>query len=251
MSDGPLPELIKKMIPLLADLAKLIGDGINPDQDILKKILSKASADKDEKALDEFKRWCEILRKVNSISDDSEQKQETIVALQERGIPEAPATLAVWLAAGKTLTSEPDAIDFGLLKPGEGANTTLKVSGKLSNVKKHYGRLNVSLLKITSTDTLVKIVLLGGQAGESFKDDVVLQGETGEIKVPVTARWAGRTEICPICKAVGAHGEGSLFWNSHKNKFECFNHDCKVEGPSLDKLRKPPAHYNPGLFKFK
>jgi hypothetical protein len=243
-------ELVEKMMPALNELAELIGDGIEPDYDTLKGILSRIGLGNDGNALDVFERWSELLRRCNDISDNTEQKEEIIAALQVTGIPEAPAILAVNRATRKPLTCEPDVIDFKVLRPGEAANATLRVSGLLLSAQSHDKRLGVALFSAKSTETLVKIMLQAGQAGESLNDEVVLQGKKVEIRVPVTARWGvaklpviatevRKTEllqVCPICKAIGTHGEGSLFWNEYDKRYECFS--CRACGPSLDKLRR-------------
>lgn len=246
-------ELIEKMMPVLSELAKLIGYGSNTDLDALQEILSRVGLDNNRKALDELKQWQKILVKVRNMPDDTDEREQAVAALEKRGVRSAPAELAVYHAAAKPLTCEPDTIDFGVLKAGEAANATLKVSGRLSDVKPQSKRLSVTLLRSKPTETLIKIMLHAGQAGEYLSDELILQGEGFEIGIPVTARWAtirvpekaqGRTELsqlqdCPICKARGTHGEGSLFWNPYEKKYECLNNQCKAVGPSPDKLRRP------------
>ena len=249
MKEKPSEELVERMWPALSDLAHTIEGGVILDKDMLKQIVSKLGFEKQlaKQAFDELECWCNMLQAASNISGDMDQKkEEIIILLKERGIPEAPAILAVERALGKPLICEPDAVNFGLLKLGQATNTTLTVTGKLSVVTTTNSRLRVTKHERSSIETLIKVLLSSGQAGELFHGEVILQGQRGELRVPVTAHWEtepSRLQLCPICQVVGIHGEGSLFWISQKSKFECFNHECKVEGPSLDKLRKPRTYY--------
>jgi len=148
----------------------------------------------------------------------------------------APAILAVDAAIPPPLIVEPQTIDFGCLKPGDGANATLKVSGQLLKVTVRNSQLKVTFLDRGSGNSLVKVQLLAGSAGASLQDSILLRGERGELRVPVGAQWEKEPpmlQYCPKCTKT------SLFWNRYDKKFECLNPDCKVEGPSLDKLAKP------------
>lgn len=101
-----------------------------------------------------------------------------------------------------SLSVEPHGIDFGCLKPGEGANATLRVSGGPSQAIVHNDRLRITPSKFGSENIEVQLTLLGGSAGELIWDDIVLQGDNGELKVLVTARWGIATgyerEVKPV-----------------------------------------------------
>jgi len=228
-------ELIERMRSALRELAEAIGDEVAPDADALKGILSRVGLDKDGRALRELNQWHEILMKVRNFPDSNEEREKAIAALQERGMPEAPATLAVERATAPpdALTSEPDSIDFGLLRSGEAANATLKVSGVLHSAEPRDKRLTVTLFKSGPKETLVKIMLKAGQSGESLNDEMILRGRRVEKRVPVTARWTmkeppvpeeprGRQplKVCPRCV------EKSLFWNWRDKTWECLNARC-------------------------
>jgi len=207
--------------------------------------------DEDIKALEELEHWHEILLRVRNMPDEAEAREGPIRALLERGVQEAPAMLAVDRAASPAVTPapvppeepldiEPPAVNFGLLRPGESANQTLTVTGRLRDVKPRSNRLSVALHREGPRRTLVKIMLTPGKPGESLSDELVLHGEGVEKKVPVTARWDVRREpavpkdpqnpqplrVCPTCKDVGLHGEGSLFWNWRGKKWGCLNRKC-------------------------
>ena len=239
MDEMPSEELIERMTPALSELAELVSHAVHPDADTLKPILLRLGLDSDMRALHELEQWCQILSRVRSMPDDLRLREDTIEALQERGIPEAPAMLAVNRVAGKPMTCEPDALDFGVLRPGEPANATLTVRGRLKDVKPRGKRLSVALHRWKPTETLVKIMLTAGKPGESLNEAVVLRGEGVEISVPVKAHWAVEQpavsknpqgpqplKVCPTCNARGIHGEGSLFWNWRDKKWECLNWKC-------------------------
>jgi len=87
------------------------------------------------------------------------------------------------------LSVEPQGIDFNCLKPGDGANTILRVSGGPGQVIVHSDRLRVTPASFGSESTELRLTLLGGSVGELIWDDILLQGDDGELKVLVTARW--------------------------------------------------------------
>ena len=240
MDDRLSEELVERMMPALRELANRVGYGDKPDSGALKSILARAGLAGDKTALDEMESWGQILQAVHDVPDDSDQTASAIASLQERGVSYAPAALAVEHAGGKPLTCEPDAVDLGPLKPGELANETLTVIGRLSDVQPRSKRISVALHRMGPTRTLVKIVITPGVPGESLSDELVLRGEGVEISVPVTARWAAEQpknareepegpqplRVCPTCDERGLHGEGSLFWNWRYKKWGCLNTKC-------------------------
>lgn len=217
-------EKLSRLLPALSPLAKRIGIGIVPEEHVLKEILRSVGVETEERAIiEELVFWSKILQKASTASNDDE-KAAIAVELQNRGILEAPAILAVDAAIPPPLIVEPQSINFGSLKPGEGANATLKVSGQLLKATVRNSRLKATLLNRGSGNSLVKVQLLAGSAGESLQDNILLEGERGEVKVPVGAQWEKEPPIlqyCPRCK------RKSLFWNRYNKKFECLNLDCK------------------------
>jgi hypothetical protein len=87
------------------------------------------------------------------------------------------------------LRAEPQGIDFGNLKPGHGASAALKVAGGPGQVMVHSDRLIVTPVSFGLESTELQLTLIAGSAGELMWDDVLLQGNAGELKVLVTARW--------------------------------------------------------------
>lgn len=237
-------EKLNRLLPVLSSLAKYIGTGNMPSRHALEELLYAVGMEGEEWAIEELELWGKILEQARTASNDDER---TAIAaeLQNRGIPMAPAILAVDAAIPPPLIVEPQNIDFGCLKLEEGANATLKVSGGAIKVTVRNNRLKVTLLDLGSGNALVKVMLLAGSAGESLQDNILLQGERGEVRVPVRAQWEKEPpmlQYCPECR------KESLFWNRYDKKFECLNPDCKVEGPSLDKLAKPQGRHYHGLY---
>jgi len=101
MDDRPSDALVEQMMPALGELAQLIAYGTRPDSEALKGTLLQARLAKDKKALAELERWGPILQRVHDMPDDSDQRAAAIAGLMERGVREAPATLAVERAAGE------------------------------------------------------------------------------------------------------------------------------------------------------
>jgi len=270
MSNQLSEEKLDKLLLALSPIAKHIAAGNIPDQDALKEILLSIGIETEEWAIEKLVSWTKILQKASTDATDDE-KAASAKELQDCGVPEASAILAVDAATPPPLSVEPQNIDFGCLKPEEEANATLKVRGKLVKVIVHNKRLKVTSLDRGSGNNLVKVMLLGGSAGESLHDSVVLQGEKGELRVPVRAQWEKeppRLQYCPRCRQKSLFwnrydnkfeclnsncteppklqtcpvcGHGSLFWNRYDKKFECLNLKCKVEGPYpyKDKLVRP------------
>jgi len=221
-------EKLNRLLLALSPIAKHIAAGNMPDQDALKEILFSIGVETKEWAIEEVESWTKILQKTSTVATDDE-KAAIAKELQDRGVPEASAILAVEAAIPPPLKVKPQNIDFGCLKPDEGANATLEVTGKLVKVTVHNNRLKVTLLERGSGNSLVKVMLLGGSAGESLQDSVVLRGEKGELRVPVRVQWEKeppKLQYCPRCR------RKSLFWNRYDKKFECLNSDCK-EPPRL------------------
>jgi len=235
MNNQLAEEKLNRLLPALSPLAKCIGARIVPEEHVLEEILRSIDVAPEEWAIEELVFWTKILQKASTAATDDE-KAAIAVELQNRGILEYPAILAIDAAIPPPLIVVPRSINFGSLKPGEGANATLKVRGKLVKAIVRNNRLKATSLNRGSENSLVKVQLLAGSAGESLQDNILLQGERGEVKVPVAAQWEKeppRLQHCPRCK------RKSLFWNRYNKKFECLNLNCKVEGPSLDKLARP------------
>jgi len=235
MSDR-LPEgKLNELLPCLGPIAELISIGEKLERQILVNIISEIGINEEEWAFSELELWGNILVKCR---DKLSNKDAVVTELRNRGIPEFPAMLAYESARPRSLTIEPKFIDFGCLKFGEGASTTLQASGEPIVKVVGGSRLKITLLKSGPAKTLVKLQLSGGASSEPIKEEIILRGNTGEVRVTVTARWEEerpRLSYCPVCKI----SKKSLWWNYRDKQYECLNLECKATGPDIDKLVSP------------
>lgn len=237
MDIKPTEEELSKLHESLSYLADLISDGINPDEAALEEIIRKVGLNSGHKWMqNKLESARPLLKRAHNDVQGTERKL-IVAELESLGMKNFPAILTYDKAKPKPLSVEPPLVNFGCLKISEGANTTLKVSGGLVKDVKSNRKLKVSLLQIDSGTTLVKIQLSQGNAGEFFKDEIVLRCNRGNLRVPVSARWEKAPEEpltlswCPDC----AHKvkKKSLFYNKYTQRYECFY--CKHEFPYPDK----------------
>jgi len=235
MSDRLPEDKLNELLPCLGPMAEIISVGNKLVRQSLVNIMSEMGINGEEWAFAELELWGSILCKCR---DKSHTKDAIVTELRNRGIPEFPVMLAYESAKPKPLTIEPKFVDFGCLKFGGGASTTLQASGEPIVEAIAGSRLKITLLKSGPAKTLVKLQLSSSASGESVKEEIILRGNTGEVRVTVTARWEEerpRLSYCPVCKI----SKKSLFWNYVDKKYECLNLECKATGPDLDKLVSP------------
>lgn len=237
MEDILPEEQLTRLLPALRPLAEHISaehisDGDTVDQDALQDILSSKRIDSEDWSIQELRRWADILVKAHNASSDIE-KDAIKAELEERGILEFPARLAVELASPKPLSVKPQYIDFGRLIPGEGADVTLTVTGGHVKATTRDSRIKLTMFNRGSGVTLVKVILSGGSDERPLQADIILQGERGQLMVPVKARWLEPPLLswCPIC--ADQLRKKSLFYNKYARRYECFH--CKHEFPYNDK----------------
>lgn len=232
MSDRVPEDKLNELLPCLSLLAELISTGRKLDRQILVNITSETGINGEEWAFAELELWGSILIKCR---DKSCTKDDIVAELRNRGIPEFPAMLAYESAKPKPLTIEPKSVDFGCLKIGEGASTTLQASGEpIVEPPTCSSRLKITLLKSGEAKTLVKLQLSSGASGESIKEEIVLRGITDEVRLTVTARWEEERPLLSWCPIHGNKiGKKSLFYNKYTQKYECFY--GKEEFPYPDK----------------
>ena len=93
-------EKVARLLPALSLLAEDIGERILLDSNSLREILVSVGADREEWAYEELKLWLKSLDKARDNSNNA-QKDAAIVELRNRGIPEFPAMLAVYVATNQ------------------------------------------------------------------------------------------------------------------------------------------------------
>ncbi len=89
-------EKVAKLLPALSLLAEDVGERISLDSNSLREILVSVGADQEEWAYEELKLWLKSLDKARDNSNNA-QKDAAIIELRNRGIPEFPAKLAVYV----------------------------------------------------------------------------------------------------------------------------------------------------------
>lgn len=102
------------------------------------------------------------------------------------------------------LRADPQSIDFGNLSPGQGASFTLKVQGGPGKVSVRSDQLKVSPLQWQEEASTLEITLSGCSPGELIWDEVALQMDNQELRVPVTARWLEHAVETPISEPIEA-----------------------------------------------
>jgi len=102
------------------------------------------------------------------------------------------------------LVVKPRSIDFGSLSHGQGAMVTLSVLGGPGNITFTSDHFKVTPTSFTPEGSDIEITLLCGSFGELIWDEIVLQTDAQEIRVPVTARWEVRELERPVDTAAEA-----------------------------------------------
>jgi hypothetical protein len=227
-----------KLQEALGHLADLISGGIKPNKAALDEIIQQVGLNgKHDWSRDILERACPILERAHNDLRRTE-KDLIITELEALGMKKFPAILTYDKAKPKPLSVEPKLIDFGCLKLGKEGNATLKVTGGSVKEVLSDKRIKVNLIKAGDGSTLIKVVLLGGSAGELFKDDIVIKGDKGELRVEIYAQWEKQDEKeppfrsrCPICDPK-VHRK-TLFYAKVQRRYRCSQ--CEREFPYPDK----------------
>ncbi len=91
------------------------------------------------------------------------------------------------------LRYEPQGIDFGDISPGKGASATLNVHGGPGKVSVRSDQIKALPTTFECGNNVLEITLLAGVSGELIWDEIILETDTQDYKVPVTARWIEQT----------------------------------------------------------
>src|SRR5690554_3532497 len=93
-------EKLNRLLPALSLLAEDVGERVLLDSIALREILVSVDEDKEEQSFTELQLWAKTLEKVRDNPDDN-RKNAAIAELRNRGIPEFPAMLAVYVATNQ------------------------------------------------------------------------------------------------------------------------------------------------------
>ncbi len=256
---------LELLLPALNEIVECINDGIVINAEGIANILAKVRCEQDTWAVDEIGLWVEILVQAQTITDET-RIDNVRVELVNRGIPEFPAILALerllrkpsdttiehpsragGKAAKQEIVLDRNSIDFGILKPGEGAIVRIMIKGGPVSVKKNSNRIRVMLIDQGNNIISMKVELSAGSEGERYDDKLILCTSSGDVPLPIRARWLSTKPSeprapdvrwdgipllswCPVCaKKVG---KKSLFYNKYSKEYECFS--CKRIFPRND-----------------
>ena len=197
-------EHMAQLVPLLGSLARLMAASTSLNERSVHTLLLGADLDSNPAALDELRRWGRLLWAVQQQPTD-EQRQATVEALLLRGLPEASILLAVaTVVASKTgsaqstptpatpttarLQASVSSLDFGILRPGQGATQELEVQGGPGHVIVESDQIQVTPTQFGAGSTRLRVELhplTSGLLWTTLK--LMTAGETREV--PVMAQW--------------------------------------------------------------
>lgn len=104
--DNKLPDdKLNRLLPALSLLAEDVGERVSISTVSLREILASVGEDQEELAFTELDLWAKTLEKVRD-NLDNDQKNATIAELRNRGIPEFPAMLAVYVVTNHQPSTE-------------------------------------------------------------------------------------------------------------------------------------------------
>jgi len=104
--DNKLPDdKLNRLLPALSLLAEDVGERVSISTISLREILASVGEDQEELAFPELELWVKTLEKVRDNPYD-DQKNATIAELRNRGIPEFPAMLAVYVVTNQQPSTE-------------------------------------------------------------------------------------------------------------------------------------------------
>ncbi len=204
MTNSLPPVQLESLLPALRHLAELVQKSGPPSREDLQLLLLASGLDEDW-AVSELERWAKVLAAVRGQTDAG--KRDIVQrGLMLRGVPEAPAKLAVEMAAAPApapppkpttlpIQVSPEAIGFGELKPGQGTQGTLTVSGGPGRVKVGSDTVTVQPETFGPDETTLTVAVKGGLDGQVLWDTLNLESETESVKVDLTARWATPVEV--------------------------------------------------------
>ena len=193
-------EQISQLAPLLGSLARLIaGHGEIADEQ-LQLLLAVTDLDSHPVALVEIKLWSRLLSRAQ-IAPSPALRQTIVESLLMCGLPEASVLLAVATVVGsgtdaiQTTAASPARLqasvthlDFGILRPGQGAVLDLEVQGGPGHVIVESDQIQVTPPQFGTGSTRLWVELRPLTSGLIWTTiKLVTAGETREV--PVTAQW--------------------------------------------------------------
>lgn len=194
MSAPLTPRQVDQLLPVLGHLAETVrrfGDVQRDDIDLL--LLGQGIAD--TWAQEELSRWTAILRAVRG-SQDAMRQEVARRALILRGVPEAPAELAVAAAVGAgpipvqpmLVQASVDQLSFGVLALGQTATRSFEVRGGPGSIESEGDLLEVSPRTFGPGSTDVTVTVRSPRPAILFAS-LRLVGQSDAVEVLVSAQW--------------------------------------------------------------
>ena len=87
------------------------------------------------------------------------------------------------------LSTEPDFINFGCLKPGLSAKKILVIQGGPAEVKANNEQIRIVPSQINEEITEIEIIVQGGEEGDLIWDSIQIDGINGKLEVPIMGYW--------------------------------------------------------------
>jgi hypothetical protein len=206
-----LPEgLLAKLLPALGSLGRMAGRGRQPTGDGLALIAAATDAGAKAAALAELARWSAILASVHR-DPSPEHRDAAVEALILRGVPEAPALLAVDAAAhGQEATPTPPA-QAGL----SGEPSSPAPSPPAPPAPPRFSVPSIDLGGLAARAVAVVEVSVTGGPATVASDSAFVQVEPASVgresgAVRVTARLPEAGSLWATVTATGAGGAAAL-----------------------------------------
>jgi hypothetical protein len=150
-------------------------------------------------ALEVLEGWMKILLFVRGSSDPAKQ-EGAIKLFVERNVPESLARAAVETVSGppvyfsaaaiQPISVSANAIQFGWLPPGIGAQKTIVVTGGPGRAFSSTPQVTVSPGVFGPGPTTLVLTLQGGADGTLLDEKLILETESERIQLAMTALWS-------------------------------------------------------------
>lgn len=272
---GPLSEeqigQLRRVLPLIA---RWFAEGRDScDSAALSQILARAGVSEAEWALTAATHISQVVAKAAGTSIP--ERRRLVSELESLGFSNAQALLTIDSAAHRNrvaasaketmakgvlqhgpplqqssthmpteLVVSPPSVNFGSLGDGGIAIFTLEVRGEVIEAISPDQRLRATVARHRG-DSLVRLSVGPGRAGDQLSVSLVLVGHRGQVLVPITVGWnnqrrravlepsaSPQLRECPLC------GRKSLLWDKRAGKFTCLNVSCLAQGRTIDTVRR-------------
>lgn len=201
MTSRPSGEMVQRLTPLLGSLARLVISGSQLSKNELRTLLFGAGLESEPTAQEEMERWGQLLMALYQQPSEA-LRRATVEALLLRGLPEAPALLAVTTVIEGTSTTAPsqasqrprrlkadvERLDFGTLSPGQTASAVIIVSGGPGHVVSESDQVQITPVQFGEQPTRIHVEakpLSNGLLWTTLK--LITVEDT--LEVPVIAQW--------------------------------------------------------------